>query len=53
MLGTARTSVASDDDIEKANLEVFKAKMMQEYEQSGKVSSSNMENVSFSGLRVY
>ena len=45
MLGTPRLPVASEDDIEKAGLEIFKAKSMQEYEQSGKMASISMENV--------
>lgn len=46
MLGTPKPSVVSDEDIEKADLEVFKAKAMPAFEQEGKIASISMENVS-------
>ena len=46
LLGTARTPLASEEDIERADLEVFKAKSLREFENIGKVSSSNLESVS-------
>lgn len=50
LLGTSRSTVASDDDIQQANLEVFKAKSMKEYERLGKMVSVGSENVCILGL---
>ena len=47
LLGNAKSSTASREDIERSGLEVIKRSQLEEYEKSKKISSNCAERVCF------
>ncbi len=45
LLGPAKPPVATESDIEKSGLEVFKAKLVTDYEKGGRVSNNCVDKV--------